>query len=428
MLALPSTNSLSPLPLLSTRQNPNPRQASFRAQSPLSPSRISASCHSHLQTERGLEFDTGDTFFRHESATGRDLAVLAASLYKKCTGRLRVLDAMCGCGVRSLRYLAEADADFVVANDANDDYRSLIVGNMSSVQEKEGRWVVESNDANRLMTECYLRRDFFDLIDVDSFGSDSTFLRSAFSCLKLGGLLYLTSTDGYSSGGHRPHHSLAAYGAYVRPMPYSNEIGLRMLIGGAVREASVLGYHVTPLFSYYSYHGPVFRVMLQVNRGKLPDNRYYEFISYCSLCGDSLSYSWDKLSKMRCSCSDGKGSSSLVVSGPLWVGPLHCASYITDMLRMAEQQEWIGNGTGSDLQKLLLLMLDESDLRLPVGYIKLDEVASRAKINSPPLRIMMGALQKEGYAVSRSHIASNAFKTNSSMATCIRIAKGLQQQ
>ena len=67
--------------------------------------------------------------------------------------------------------------------------------------------------------------------------------------------------------------SLAAYGAYVRPMPYSNEVGLRMLIGGALREASVLGYHVVPLFSYYSYHGPVFRAMLQIKRGRLPDSR-----------------------------------------------------------------------------------------------------------------------------------------------------------
>lgn len=67
--------------------------------------------------------------------------------------------------------------------------------------------------------------------------------------------------------------TLAAYGAYVQHMPYSNEIGLRMLMGGAVREASVLGYHVVPLFSYYSYHGPVFRVMLQVRRGKFSNTR-----------------------------------------------------------------------------------------------------------------------------------------------------------
>ena len=67
--------------------------------------------------------------------------------------------------------------------------------------------------------------------------------------------------------------SLASYGAYIRPMLYANEIGLRMLIGGAVREASVMGYNVTPLFSYYSYHGPVFRVMLRVNRGRLNNIR-----------------------------------------------------------------------------------------------------------------------------------------------------------
>lgn len=67
--------------------------------------------------------------------------------------------------------------------------------------------------------------------------------------------------------------SLAAYGAYVRPMTYSNEIGLRMLIGGVVREAALLGYHITPLFSYYAYHGPVFRVLLRLNRRKLHDSR-----------------------------------------------------------------------------------------------------------------------------------------------------------
>ncbi|CAH8361287.1 unnamed protein product [Eruca vesicaria subsp. sativa] len=62
-------------------------------------------------------------------------------------------------------------------------------------------------------------------------------------------LLYLTSTDEYSSAGSKPYNSLAAYGAFTRPMPSGNEIRLRMLIGGAVREATMLDYHITPLFS-----------------------------------------------------------------------------------------------------------------------------------------------------------------------------------
>lgn len=163
---------------------------------------------SEYQTERGLQFETGDAFYRHESATGRDLGVLAAALHKKSNGSLRVLDALCGCGIRSLRYLEEADADFVAANDGNENYGSTIVENLSRAKKglaNEQRWVLTHLEANRVMTDYYLQKNFFDFIDIDSFGSDSSFLRSAIISLKLGGLLYVTSTDGFSSGGHRPH-------------------------------------------------------------------------------------------------------------------------------------------------------------------------------------------------------------------------------
>ncbi|KAM1162605.1 hypothetical protein ACFX13_001651 [Malus domestica] len=436
MITLSSPKTLSPFSFLCNPipkpqiQNPKFAAVTQYSDSNSKPT-LDSDCESVFQTERGLKFDVGGTFFRHESATGRDLGVLAASLYKKSKGKLRVLDALCGCGIRSVRYLVEAEADFVLANDANDENKKVITENLSQVESGSGdeaRWEVSLTDANRIMTECYLKRDFFDLIDIDSFGSDSSFLRSAFNALKLNGLLYVTSTDGFSSGGRRPQQTLAAYGAYVRPMPYSNELGLRMLIGGAVREASVLGYRVTPLFSYYSYHGPIFRVMLRVNRGKLPDNKHYGFISYCNSCGSSQEYSWAELGRIGCPCSDSKVSKSLVVSGPLWTGPLHDTAYITEMLSLAEEWGWAGIETGTDLDKLLNQMVAESDPRLPFGYTKLDEVASRAKVNSPSLRAVMSTLQKEGYAVSRSHIESNAIKTNCPMEDCIRIAKQLQQR
>ncbi|XP_015877582.3 tRNA (guanine(26)-N(2))-dimethyltransferase isoform X1 [Ziziphus jujuba] len=421
-------NPLVPKPF----SNPHPKcRATCPCSYPALRITLYAGCKSEYQSERGLQFETGESFFRHESATGRDLGVLAASLYRKSEGKLRVLDALCGCGVRSLRYLVEAEADFVLANDANEEYNSVICKNLSRMVPSgpgdECRWRVTNSDANRIMTECYLQRDFFDFIDVDSFGSDSSFLRSAMNALRLDGLLYVTSTDGFSSGGHRPHHSFAAYGAYIQPLPYSNEVGLRMLIGGAVREASVLGYRVAPLFSYYAYHGPVFRVLLRVNRGKLPDNRDYGFISYCEQCGNSQAFSWDELGQISCLCTNSKVSESIIVSGPLWTGPLHDTVYVQEMLNLAEEWGWTGRDTETSLEKVLKQMVDESDPRLPFGYIKLDEVASRAKINSPPLRTMMSAIQKEGYAASRSHIVSNAIKTNCPMTVCIRIAKELQQ-
>lgn len=98
------------------------------------------------------------------------------------------------------------------------------------------------------------------------------------------------------------------------------------------------------------------------------------------------------------------------------------------MLKLAEEWGWTsGDGEGQDLEKLLKQLIDESDPKLPFGYIKLDEVAKRAKINSPPLRTMISTLRDEGYTVSRSHIASNAIKTNCPMTVCMQIARRLQQ-
>ena len=49
----------------------------------------------------------GASFYRAESAQARDLAVLAAVVYKRQTGHLRVLDIACGCGGRAARYLSQ---------------------------------------------------------------------------------------------------------------------------------------------------------------------------------------------------------------------------------------------------------------------------------------------------------------------------------
>ncbi|XP_078436266.1 N2,N2-dimethylguanosine tRNA methyltransferase isoform X2 [Wolffia australiana] len=360
---------------------------------------------SSLETERGVEFETGGSFFRRESSIGRDLGVLSAVLHGRALGSsVSVLDAMCGCGVRSLRYLKQAQAGFVWANDADEQHRKTILSNLSRAEngreiEEKKRWVVSHADANRVLAESYLHRRFFDLIDIDSFGSNSGFMRAAVAAVKVGGLLYLTSTDGYTSGGHRPQ---------------------QMLIGGALREASALGFHLKPLFSYYSYHGPVFRVMLRLLRGKLHNPCDYRFIGYCNKCGHSQAFSWEKIGNISCPCRPGEINRSIVVSGPLWTGPLHDGNYLGEMLELASEFGW------TDLEGLLTRMMQESDPRLPFGYIKLDEIACRGKIDTPPLGLLIARLQKEGYAASRSHIKSAVLKTDCPISTCIEIAKKLQ--
>ena len=52
----------------------------------------------------------GQAFYRAESAQARDLAMLAAAVYRDETGHLEVLETMCGCGGRAARYLNQVCA------------------------------------------------------------------------------------------------------------------------------------------------------------------------------------------------------------------------------------------------------------------------------------------------------------------------------
>ncbi|KAL6865092.1 hypothetical protein ACP4OV_016243 [Aristida adscensionis] len=379
---------------------------------PLQPTRRRPPPPACTHSERGVSFDPGSAFYRSDSAAGRDLAVLAATLHRR--GRpdpsapFLCLDAMCGCGVRALRYLAQAGADFVWANDASEALRPVILANLSRFERAAAeagrrRWVVSHNDATRLLAERFLRREYFDVIDVDSFGGDAAYVRAALLALRIGGLLYLTSTDWRSARGY----------------------GTRRC--GAAREAALLGFHITPVFSYFAYHGPIYRVMVKLCDGKDDGISNYGFICHCKTCGQSQTFGFDELGQISCGCTDRTDADSVTVVGPLWTGPLHDASFLNEMLGLATEWGWAYTSeNGVILEKLLSTMIEESDPRLPPGYIRLDEISSRAKVNSPPLGTLINSLRKEGFAACRSHIGANAIKTNCPIASCIDVAREIR--
>jgi tRNA (guanine26-N2/guanine27-N2)-dimethyltransferase len=142
----------------------------------------------------------------------------------------------------------------------------------------------------RLLCACYLNEEFFDLIDLDAFGSDTTTIGPALDALRFGGLLYITSTDAFSISGKRPARSLASYGAFSQLHPFHAEQGLRILTGAALREAATRGLVVEPLFSIYSPHGPVYRVMLRVKRCKEVQEEVYGFVGYSRKDGSIIPY------------------------------------------------------------------------------------------------------------------------------------------
>ena len=363
------------------------------------------------QQEGKAHFQVGDAFFRSSSRMGRDLAVLAASVYKARYSHLRVLDAMTGCGVRPLRYALEAGADAVWANEGNVDLRSLVKTNLSQLPPNQ--YKISHQDANAAFFDCYARQDFYDLVDVDSFGSPMPSLSTALWAVKIGGLLYLTSTDGRATSGRAAVRSLRTYGAYARSHPAVHEQGLRLLLGLAMQQAAARGLSAEPIFSLYN--GEVNRVMVRITRDPWPAEQY-GFLAYCHRCGQFQTVGWKRLGRATCVC---RVEDSPVMSGPMWLGPLHSKSWLTEMAEVAaqrsEQPAW-NNG-------LSLLHKMQAEVDLPPYFYPLGEIGKRGKTDIPPMAELIQRLRQQGFRASGTHIDTQAIKTDAPFAVCLASAQ-----
>ncbi|WP_013321980.1 tRNA (guanine-N1)-methyltransferase [Gloeothece verrucosa] len=365
-----------------------------------------------MLSEGKAVFEVGQAFYRPETRVARDLGVLAAAVYKGDRGSLRVLDAMSGCGVRALRYGLEADADWIWANDANVELQPVLEANLQGLIQS-GRAKISHQEANKLLFDCYYREDFYDLVDVDGFGSPAPFLGSALWATKMGGLLYFTSTDGRTATGHLPDISLRVYAAYARCHPSAHEQALRLMIGNVQYHAATRGFGVEPIFSLFTRG--TYRVMLRLLSSPCLTQKNYGFLGYCHACGEYKTVSWRSLGRVSCACQNSQKSP--VLSGPIWLGKFHEPLFLEKMLSLAKQWGWF--------ERAELLSVMQAEAFLPPYFYLLGEIGKRGKINVPPRNNLIKALVAQGYQATPTHLNPQAIKTNASLAACIELAQWL---
>jgi tRNA (guanine26-N2/guanine27-N2)-dimethyltransferase len=353
-------------------------------------------------------FAVGGAFYRSKSAIARDLAVLAAAVYRQRHGHLRVLDAMTGCGVRPLRYGLEAGADFVWANEGNPDLADLLRANLAALPADTYR--LTQGNANQIFFTCYQGRDVYDLVDIDNFGSPAPHVENGLWATQIGGLLYFTSTDGRSTGGHDPERSLRTYGAWARSHPAVHEQGLRLMIAHAAQTAAARGLGVEPVFSLFT--GQVHRVMVRLVGKPTLNASNYGFLGYCHGCGHFQTVGWRQLGRVGCPCG---ADDAPVVSGPMWLGPLHDGETLAAMGRLAKDWGWQGQ------RRLLEIMAAEIDL--PPYYYPLGEIGRRGQMDIPNRERLMAALRERGYGAAVPSMDWQGVKTNAAFGDCVAIAK-----
>jgi tRNA (guanine26-N2/guanine27-N2)-dimethyltransferase len=364
--------------------------------------------HLDRHNEGKATFKVGEAFYNPQSKLVRDLGILAAIAYKQERGSLRVLDALGGCGVRSLRYWLEAEADYVWVNEGNLELKELLQQNLAKAIASNCCQVTNL-DAHHVFFDCYQRRDYYDFVDVDCFGSAAPYLSTMLWATKIDGLMYLTATDGRTLTGNLALNSIQSYAAIARSHPAAHEQALRLLIGSVQQQAATLDLGVEPIFSWFT--GTNYRLLLRLTAKPQLTDLNYGFLAYCHYCGNYRSSSWRKIGQIGCKCD----RPNITVSGAMWLGRLHHPQELTKLIAIAQKLNW---HKAIDILSLML-----AELNSPPYFYTLREIGKRGQLNLPKRSHLIAALQDAGYQSSITHVNLQAIKTNADLDTCIEIAR-----
>lgn len=191
-------------------------------------------------------------FYNPHMAYDRELSRRIYTATKKTD----VCDAFSGSGIRAILYALEGAR--VTANDINPRAVNLIKKN---AQLNNVSLRVTKKDANILF-----RKENFQIIDVDPFGSPAPYLDSVMNGLQNGSFLFVTATDTKPLCGHAKKAALRKYGIKTVETPFSKELGVRVLLTAIMREGAKHGFGFDVLLSYSRRH--YIRVFLRAHWSK----------------------------------------------------------------------------------------------------------------------------------------------------------------
>lgn len=338
----------------------------------------------------------------------RDAAILALRAHQKRVKRsLRVCDPLTGCGVRGLRFVREVEGvEIAVLNDLNVQAVNLARFNA----EKNGlsdRVVVENLEARALLLN-YASGKRFDAVDLDPYGSPSTFLDSALAALRNEGILAVTATDTAPLCGVNPKTCVRKY--FGRPLrtEYCHELGLRLLISSVAFSAARYDLGVRVLFGHSTDH--YFRAYVQVRHGAERANDALAKIGYVLHCFGCLNRKW-VLGFMlsldrRCSVCGGV----MDVAGPLWLGGLADEGFCGEMRGEIAK---VRLGTERRLSGLLATIEGEADM--PPTYFATDKVCGKLGLRAASRDRVMEELVERGYRAARTHFSPQGIKSDASI-------------
>ncbi|XP_072240718.1 tRNA (guanine(26)-N(2))-dimethyltransferase [Leuresthes tenuis] len=373
-----------------------------------------------------LSEETNETDVQNEEKNGAEEPKVTATVGEKCELGLRVLEGLAASGLRSVRFALEVPGlKSVTANDFSSKAAALIARN-AQYNGVSHLLQASCRDASMLMYEMRGKKEPYDVIDLDPYGSPSSFLDAAVQAVSEGGLLCLTCTDMAVMAGNSGETCYSKYGSVSIKAKYCHEMALRIILHSLDQRAGVYQRYIQPLLSVSADF--YIRVFVRVFTGQatVKNSASKQALIYnCVGCG---SFHFQRMGRrtsngknMKYSAATGPPVGPVCehcgqrhqLGGPIWAEPIHDLAFVQRVLSAVS-----GNpsrfGTSKRIEGMLSMVTEELE-DVPL-YYAVDNLSSTIHCNTPPLLQFRSALLHAGHRVSLSHACKNAVKTDASPA------------
>ncbi len=140
--------------------------------------------------------------------------------------KFKICEPLSATGLRSIRYFLELNndkIDEIVAGDMDKDAAALIEKNLliNNIQTSDSKFKINCSEASELL---YSKMKYFDVIDLDPYGTAVPLLDSAIQSLRNGGLLCVTFTDMSVLCGNYPETCYYKYGCIPYKTSFCHEV------------------------------------------------------------------------------------------------------------------------------------------------------------------------------------------------------------
>ena len=337
---------------------------------------------------------------------------------------LRILEALSATGLRAVRYSKEIpNACEIIANDWSKDAVSLIQRNIE-YNECQDRVTASCSDASLLMAKASTDNDgFFDVVDLDPYGSPSQFLPSALQCVSEGGLLCVTCTDMAVLCGNHGDACYGKYGSIPVKGPFCHEMALRILLSTLCANASRYHRYIVPVLCLnVDFYVRVF-VQVFTSRSKVKEIPCKLATMYS--CTGCSSLHFQPLSRAMPSAGTypkvlpGIGPCvpqhcqecgfRFHIGGPLWTAPMYDKDFVQRVIaNITANKEAYGT---ADRIIGMLTMASEELPDVPLHYC-LAKLSNVLHCSQPKALAAHSALLRLGHRVSFVHACASGMKTD----------------